>query len=211
MAEGVYLTGIEAQKLYHVCCITLFWFWKARQELSGGLEWRRGAALLPEHSDARHPLHVPHIHQVKHPLRIFPCALSLLSVELACRRRPCTVDGQSRCIFGAGTVKSDRKNCECGCFLCGKISSSCRNWGTRCGIKPASARAAASAVSSTSAGASSRSFIASAGPKRRSNSKSLAHTMQWMGFSGVLRMVQMGKPLAAGLRLHSKHSVLPFM
>ena len=35
--------------------------------------------------------------------------------------------------------------------------------------------------------------------------------MQWMGLSGVLRIVQTGKLLGAGLGLHSKHSVWPLM
>ena len=42
-------------------------------------------------------------------------------------------------------------------------------------------------------------------------SSSLAQTMQWMGLSGVLRMVHTGKLLGAGLGLHSKHSVWPLM
>ncbi len=47
-------------------------------------------------------------------------------------------------------------------------------------------------------------------PKRRGNSRSLAHTTQWMGLSGVLRMVHTGYDLGAALGWHSKHSVLPF-
>ena len=40
-------------------------------------------------------------------------------------------------------------------------------------------------------------------PNRRANSRSLAHTMQWMGLSGVLRMVHTGNDLATGAGLHS--------
>jgi hypothetical protein len=47
-------------------------------------------------------------------------------------------------------------------------------------------------------------------PKSLWNSRSLDHTMQWMGLSGVLRSVQMGKLLGTGLGWHSKHSVWSF-
>ena len=40
-------------------------------------------------------------------------------------------------------------------------------------------------------------------PKRRGNSRSLAHTMQWMALSGVLRMVHTGYDLGTGAGLHS--------
>jgi hypothetical protein len=69
-----------------------------------------------------------------------------------------------------------------------------------------------SASSSPSAGASASSrSLASCGPKSVANSKSLAHTMQWIGLSGVLRMVHTGYVLGVGFGWHSKHSVPPLM
>ena len=44
-------------------------------------------------------------------------------------------------------------------------------------------------------------------PKRRSKSRSLAQTMQWMGLSGVSRIVHTGKLFGTDLGWHSKHSV----
>ncbi len=41
------------------------------------------------------------------------------------------------------------------------------------------------------------------GPNSRAKSRSLAQTMQWMGRSGVLRMVQTGNDLGTGAGLHS--------
>ena len=45
-------------------------------------------------------------------------------------------------------------------------------------------------------------------PKSRAKSSSFAQTMQWMGFSGVLRMVHTGYVFVRDcFGAHSKHSV----
>ena len=60
-------------------------------------------------------------------------------------------------------------------------------------------------ISSTCSGSlvSGDTSLSASGSPKSWEKRCLAHTMQWMGWEGVLRMVQPGKVLVAGGGVHS--------